>query len=205
MWTEVVAKDRVLDIIARVSSRIYLGDEVCRNGRWLAITKLYTTHFFTAATKLRMYPRIVRHLVHWFISECKLLRSQLNDAQKILEPIVHRRRGLHREALATGEPAPKFDDALGWVEREAAAKSVDCNPSIFQLLLSTVSINTTSDLLEQCMLCLAQDPRIIGPLREEIQNVLRYRGWSKSSLSEMKLLDSVIKESQRLKPTSIGE
>ncbi|KAK7212044.1 hypothetical protein V2G26_019222 [Clonostachys chloroleuca] len=204
VWTEVVAKDRVLDIIARVSSRIYLGDEVCRNGRWLAITKLYTTHFFTAATKLRMYPRIVRHLVHWFISECKLLRSQLNDAQKILEPIVHRRRGLHREALATGEPAPKFDDALGWVEREAAAKSVDCNPSIFQLLLSTVSINTTSDLLEQCMLCLAQDPRIIGPLREEIQNVLRYRGWSKSSLSEMKLLDSVIKESQRLKPTSIA-
>ncbi|CAH0042910.1 unnamed protein product [Clonostachys rhizophaga] len=204
MWTEVVAKDRVLDIVARVSSRIYLGDEVCRNARWLAITKLYTTHFFTAATKLRMYPRIVRHLVHWFIPECKLLRSQFNDAQKILQPIVDRRKDLRRAAVATCELVPEFDDALGWVEREAAAKSVDCNPSIFQLLLSTVSINTTTDLLEQCMLYLAQDPGIISSLREEIHDVLRHHGWSKSSLSNMKLLDSVIKESQRLKPTSIA-
>jgi hypothetical protein len=205
VWTEVVARDRVLDIVARVSSRIYLGDEVCRNARWLAITKLYTTHFFSAATKLRMYPHIVRHLVHWFIPECKLLRSQFNDAQKILQPIINYRRDLRRAALATGEPVPEFGDALGWVEREATAKSVDCNPSIFQLLLSTVSINTTADLLEQCMLSIAQHPEIINPLREEIRDVLRHSGWSKSSLSDMKLLDSVIKESQRLKPTSIGE
>lgn len=205
MWTEVVAKDRVLDIVARVSSRVYLGDEVCHNAQWLAITKLYTTHFFTAATKLRMYPRFVRRLVHWFIPECRLLRSQFNDAQKILQPIVNRRRGLRRAALATGELAPEFDDALDWVEREAAAKSVKCDPSIFQLLLSTVSINTTTDLLEQCMLCIAQHPCIISSLREEIRDALHYHGWSKSSLSNMKLLDSVIKESQRLKPTSIGE
>ncbi|CAG9950337.1 unnamed protein product [Clonostachys rosea f. rosea IK726] len=204
VWTEVVARDRVLDIVARVSSRIYLGDEVCRNARWLAITKLYTTHFFSAATKLRMYPHIVRHLVHWFIPECKLLRSQFNDAQKILQPIINYRRDLRRAALATGEPVPEFGDALGWVEREATAKSVDCNPSIFQLLLSTVSINTTADLLEQCMLSIAQHPEIINPLREEIRDVLRHSGWSKSSLSDMKLLDSVIKESQRLKPTSIA-
>lgn len=205
MWNEVVAKDRVLDIVARVSSRIYLGDEVRHNAQWLAITKRYTRHFFTAATKLRMYPRIARHLVHWFIPECKLLRSQFNDAQKILQPIVDRRRGLSRAALATGEPVPEFGDALGWIEQEAAAKFVDCNPSIFQLLLSTVSINTTADLLEQCMLCIAQHQGIISPLREEIGDVLRHHGWSRSSLPSMKLLDSVIKESQRLKPTSIGE
>ncbi|CAH0046014.1 unnamed protein product [Clonostachys solani] len=204
VWTEVVAKNRVLDIVARVSSRIYLGDELCHDERWLAITKLYTTHFFTAATKLRMYPSNVRRLVHWLIPECKLLRSQFNDAQQILQPIVNHRRGLRRATLATGESVPEFGDALGWVEREAAAKSVHCNPSIFQLLLSTVSINTTADLLEQCMLCIAQYPSIISPLREEICHVLRHRGWSKSSLASMKLLDSVIKESQRLKPTSIA-
>jgi hypothetical protein len=205
VWKEVIIKECLLDIVAHLSSRIYLGDELGPDEQWLKISKLYTSHFFTAATKLCMYPRLVRWLVHWVIPECKLLRIHFRNAQDILQPIVDRRRGLRAAAIATVKAAPDFRDALDWVEREAAAKGVQCNPAIFQLLLTTVSINTTTDLPQQCIVCISQNPSIIGALREEIRNVLRTQDFFRASLSDIKLLDSVIKESQRLKPTSIGE
>jgi cytochrome P450 len=52
--------------------------------------------------------------------------------------------------------------------------------------------------LTQCILELAHHPEIIAPLREEISRVLKTEGWKKSALYNMKLLDSVIKESLRM-------
>ena len=51
---------------------------------------------------------------------------------------------------------------------------------------------------------LCRNPEIIGELRQEITKALRDGGWKKTSLYNMKLLDSVIKESLRVKPTGIG-
>ncbi|UQC81117.1 ent-kaurene oxidase, partial [Colletotrichum lupini] len=45
-------------------------------------------------------------------------------------------------------------------------------------------------------------PQLMEDVRAEIVAVLRKEGWTKSALFNMKLLDSVIKEAQRLKPTT---
>jgi cytochrome P450 len=59
-------------------------------------------------------------------------------------------------------------------------------------------MHTTTDLLTQCILELAHHPEIIAPLLEEISRVLKTEGWKKLALYNMKLLDSVIKESLRM-------
>jgi cytochrome P450 monooxygenase-1 len=46
---------------------------------------------------------------------------------------------------------------------------------------------------------------MFGELRQEIVGALDKGGWKKTSLHGMKLLDSVIKESLRLKPAALGE
>ena len=74
-----------------------------------------------------------------------------------------------------------------------------------QLILSFVAIHTTTELVNQVMMDLCQNPEIIGELRQEIAKALGEGGWKKTSLYNMKLLDSVIKESLRLKPTGIGK
>lgn len=66
------------------------------------------------------------------------------------------------------------------------------------------AIHTTTDLTEQCLINLAENPQCIQPIRDEIVEVLRADGWQKASLYKLKKLDSAIKESQRLKPSSIG-
>ncbi|KAJ0275931.1 hypothetical protein Brms1b_011792 [Colletotrichum noveboracense] len=50
------------------------------------------------------------------------------------------------------------------------------------------------------MVDLAQHPELFQPLREELARVLGTEGLKKSALNNLKLMDSVIKESQRLKP-----
>ncbi|KAF6517148.1 hypothetical protein HZS61_002709 [Fusarium oxysporum f. sp. conglutinans] len=194
-----------LYIIARISSRIYLGDQLCRNEAWLKITKTYTTNFYTASTNLRMFPRSIRPLAHWFLPECRKLRQERKDAVGIITPLIERRRELRRAAIAAGQPLPVFHDAIDWSEQEAEAAGSGSafDPVIFQLTLSLLAIHTTYDLLQQTMIDLGRHPEYIEPLRQEVVQLLREEGWKKTTLFKMKLLDSAIKESQRMKPGSI--
>ncbi|KAF5565816.1 putative cytochrome P450 monooxygenase (lovA) [Fusarium phyllophilum] len=204
-WRAIRLKPAVLDIIARISSRIYLGDQLCRNEAWLKITKTYTTNFYTASTNLRMFPRSIRPLAHWFLPECKKLRQERKDAIGIITPLIERRRELRRAAIAAGQPLPVFHDAIDWSEQEAeaAGSGAAFDPVIFQLTLSLLAIHTTYDLLQQTMIDLGRHPEYIEPLRQEVVQLLREEGWKKTTLFKMKLLDSAIKESQRMKPGSI--
>ena len=91
----------------------------------------------------------------------------------------------------------------GRFEREA--KGRDYDPAIVQLTLSFAAIHTTTDLVTQVMSDLCKNPEIVDDLRQEMVKALSEGEWKKTSLYNMKLLDSVIKESLRIKPTGIGK
>lgn len=202
-WKEVNLKDDVLDLIARLSSRVFLGSEVCRDEAWLHITKSYTVNAFIGAETMRIYPCWFRTVAHWFLPQCKILRQQVADSRRIVEPVLERRRALRAEAQARGDPVPKFNDGLDWFEEESKGRQYDAVGA--QLGLSAVAIHTTTDLLVEAMLWIAEDPQLIQDLRKEIVEVLSAEGWKKTALFNMKLADSVLKEAQRLKPVTSGK
>ncbi|KAI0599020.1 cytochrome P450 [Biscogniauxia sp. FL1348] len=201
-WKKIHAKPVILDIISRISSRVFLGDELCRNEEWLEITKNYTVTAFTAAQDLRLFPSVLRPLIHWFVPQCQSLRALRKRAREIIAPVIAKRNQIKKEAIAKGQPVPKFNDAIEWIEEEAVKP--DSDPANFQLVLSVVAIHTSSDLMQQVVMDLAENPQYIQPLRDEVVSVLRAEGWKKSALYNMKLLDSAIKESQRRKPIAMA-
>jgi cytochrome P450 len=158
-----------------------------------------------AGGQLRVWPRYMRPIVHWFLPECQRMRATQEEAVRIIAPVIEARKKAKRDALAAGEPVPIFNDALDWSSDEAKVQHLSYDPAIVQLSLAIAAIHTTADLLEQFILDIAQNPQYFAPLREETVRCLRAGGWKKSSLYNMKLLDSAIKESQRLKPSSIGK
>lgn len=125
------------------------------------------------------------------------VRNLLEPCRRILQPVVEKRRALQAEAVARGEPAPIFDDSLTWFEKEYGT---NYDPAISQITLSITAIDTTSDLLQATLLNLARRPDVVQELREEVVEVLGKQGLKKVSLYNLKLMDSVLKESQRLKP-----
>ncbi|OHF04060.1 ent-kaurene oxidase [Colletotrichum orchidophilum] len=201
-WREFNIKDDALDLISRLSSRVFLGAEVCRDEAWLSITKSHTVNSFAAAEIVRIYPYWLRGLAHWFMPQCRALRQQVEDTRRIIEPILQQRRDMRRQAEAQNEPTPRFNDGLDWFEEESKGHKYDAAGA--QLGLSVVAIHTTTDLLVETMLRIAQHPELFQALRKEIVEVLSVDGWKKTALFNMKLADSVLKETQRLKPVTLA-
>jgi cytochrome P450 monooxygenase-2 len=194
----------IRDIIARMSSRVFLGHELCRQEDWLHIMKNYTVDLFAAVPALQKYPVGLRRHIAWLFPECRRVRDHYWKARAVIEPVIAKREETRRAALAAGQPVPYFNDALDWIEQESKERGCDYDVATFQLTMSTVAIQTTTDLVQQVIVDLIQHPEAMQPVRDEIAHVLRTDGWKKSSLYNMKLLDSVIKESQRLKPFFTG-
>ncbi|KAG7284932.1 hypothetical protein NEMBOFW57_009547 [Staphylotrichum longicolle] len=195
-WHTISPRETLLRLVARVSSRVFLGEEVCRNEDWLRVTREYTVNGFRAAEELRLWPAPLRVLVQWFLPSCQRARADVAEARRIISEVLEKRR-LQQQR---GEKV-HYDDAVEWFEREAKGREYD--PTIAQLTLSFAAIHTTTELVTQVMTDVARHPEIIDELRHEMVQVLRDGGWKKTSLYNMKLLDSVIKESLRIKPTGI--
>ncbi|KAJ3537712.1 hypothetical protein NM208_g6196 [Fusarium decemcellulare] len=200
-WQKTLAYDSLLDLIARLSSRVFLGDEICRNEDWLKVTKNYTVISFASAAKLNVAPAPLRPLMNWFDPSCKEVRANLNQARRIISPVIEKRRQLKAKAMAAGQPVPTFNDAIDWAETECQGKPYDA--AVFQLTLSFVAIHTSTDLLYNTMMYLVKRPEFIDALRQEIIGVLRAEGWKKTALYNMKLVDSALKEAQRLLPGDV--
>ncbi|KAF2719878.1 cytochrome P450 [Polychaeton citri CBS 116435] len=195
-WQTKDIKEDVLDVVARLSSRVFLGKELCRNQEWLRISKNYTVDSFMAANYLRLCPDIIRPIVYWLIPTCTRIRQEVRDANRLIYPEVERRRKNAEKALEAGEKPAKAADAIGWMVEVSRGREVDYVAG--QLALSLAAIHTTSETLTKTLITLCEEPKIAENLREEILQVLRTEGWSKVSLYKMKLLDSFLKESQRL-------
>lgn len=202
-WTDFGLLDVNLSLVARLSSRVFLGEKLCRDVEWLQITAQYPVTAFGAAYKLRLYPKFLRPLVHWFLPECQRLRRQYARARSMIEPVINQRLEEKRKALEEGLPVPTLDDAIEWAQEES--KQFKYDPATFQLAMSNAAIHTTSDLLSQTILELLAHPELIQPLRDEIIEVLRIHEWTKTGLYNLKLMDSVLKETQRIKPIQMGK
>jgi cytochrome P450 len=201
-WHSLNLKTTILEVVARISSRVFLGTEVCRNPAWLRITIDYTVNIFMAVQALKKWPKILQPYVWRFVPEVTKVRAQKDEARRIIQPVVDKR--IADNWAVSGDSSKKkttYSDAVRWVHEIANGRPYDA--AIIQLGFSMAAIHTTTDLLTQVLYDLCKHLELIEPLREELVTVLKEDGLQRTSLYKLKLMDSVVKESQRLKPTNI--
>jgi cytochrome P450 monooxygenase-2 len=201
-WQEASVNETCLNLIARLSSRVFLGEELCRDKHWLSIAKEYTVLSFNAARELRLWAPILRPIAVRFLDLCRQCQAMVAEACRIIRPVAAERNKARNVAAAQGIKYSETNDALDWLA--AADKENRFDAGYIQLSLSFAAIHTTSDLLSETLLRIAKQPCIVSALREEICQVLKSDGWHKTALYKMKLLDSVLKETQRMKPITLG-
>ncbi|UQC90725.1 p450 monooxygenase [Colletotrichum lupini] len=193
-WHETVAKHEILKIVSRMSSRIFVGKRLGRNEKWLSTIVGYVELSVHAMQNLRFWPKFLRGIVVYFLPGPTKLRAYIRDAEtQVFAEIKHRQQ--------EGDSVEEYNDAIEWFKE--MAKGQKFNPAVAQLILAGVAIHTTADLVTQTLYDILQHPELIQPLREEAIQVIGEGGWKKTSLYNMKLMDSVLKESQRLKPNQI--
>ncbi|PLB49717.1 cytochrome P450 [Aspergillus steynii IBT 23096] len=200
-WHTINTKETVLQIVAQLSSKVFLGDRICRDPRWLRITVDYTVDSFLAAQSLRMWPTIFHPVVARFLPSCRKVQSELQEAREIINPVLAERAAEKEAAARQGSTPKRYTDAMEWMEQCAKGRPYDAGAA--QLSFSLAAIHTTSDMLTQVLYDLSGKDELIEALREEARTVIKEDGWQKTTLYKLKLMDSMLKESQRMKPISV--
>jgi cytochrome P450 len=98
----------------------------------------------------------------------------------------------------------KYDDAIEWMDRSANGRPYDAAMSPMVMFFGGTDI--INDMLTNVLSDLCSRPELVEELRQEVMDVTPgQNGWCAQDLHRLRLMDSVLKESQRLKPFEIGE
>ncbi|KAH2375465.1 hypothetical protein KXV98_006616 [Aspergillus fumigatus] len=202
-WVPVNLYDMILGLVTRATSRVIVGENICRNSQWLETVTSYTVNLGVTVILLRPFPNFMRPLVAKVLPSVKKLRTQLRFVQnELFIPMILARR----EAEINGPAYQKPDDFLQWM-MDLAEDDFDKDPAnISQMLLIVMAlavVHTNSMLMTHAIYDLMIRPEYIEPLREEIRGTLK-DGWDKvtqASFASQRRLDSFMRESQRFNPT----
>ncbi|KAJ5286667.1 hypothetical protein N7478_002353 [Penicillium angulare] len=203
-WTSYNFSQKCPYIVARVSTLVFLGEKACRNEDWINVAVNYTIDAFFASRELRLWPSFLRPFVHHFMSKMKKLRQHLAVARSIVQKEIDRRQMIRDGTMPPEDPPRTHSDALDWFKEVSEGLGANYDMTGGQVGLSLAAIHTTSNLLTNIMYDLAAYPEYIQALRDEIAAVIAEDGTlKKTSLLKLKLMDSVMKESQRTNPVSL--
>jgi hypothetical protein len=192
-WHTIDWSQHAVSFIGRMSASVFVGPELARNEEWqkLILTSIMNT--FMGVRSLRAWPALLRPFVHWFLPEFRKCREQMHLARLMLQPVFDRRMR---------EKAPNPKDTIQWLDEVAAGRPYDAAAA--QIAFAISAMHTTSELLKQAILDICINPELVPVLREEARKDVEESGWSTAGVFKMQLLDSAIKETQRIKPGSLG-
>jgi hypothetical protein len=105
-------------------------------------------------------------------------------------------RSLGAQQGPTWEP-----NLIDWIE-DSSHQGEGYDPTISILAFHFAAIPTTTDFVSKVIFELCGQPDLIKDLQKEIVTALYNVGWEKSSVYNLKLMDSVMKEAQRRNPVS---
>ncbi|KAL5878018.1 hypothetical protein ACKVWC_007161 [Pyricularia oryzae] len=196
-WKE-INLGHIMRIVSRMSTRVFMGEDLCRDEEWVEKSSRYVDQAFKQAAYISSWPVFTRRIVNRFHPGSVLVRAYLKDCRDALKPHLDKREALIREAQARGQPNP-FNDSIEWFKKEVKGRTID--PASGQIGLSLVAIHTTTDLLMETMADIARHPELFAPLRQEVIETLGAHGLKKIAFQKLVLMDSCFKESQRIRPS----
>ncbi|KAI0673798.1 cytochrome P450 [Trametes maxima] len=192
-WLSVDVMKTTQKIIARASSRVFVGAPACRNKEYLDLAIAFTIEVIKDKTIINFFPQVLKPLVGLLINN---VSSAIQQTVKYLRPIVDERRVKMQEY---GEDwVDKPHDMLQWVMEFAQSRD-NSYEAIAQriMLVNFAAIHTSSNSITHVLYHLAEHPEFLAPLREEIEEVIKDEGWTKLGMGKMWKLDSFFRESQR--------
>ncbi|KAL0780641.1 hypothetical protein CaCOL14_001976 [Colletotrichum acutatum] len=200
-WTSYTFGKDAAEMGVRLSTLVFLGKRFTKNKEWLYICTQYPQGIFGAIGGLLSTPKFLRPVLYRFLPQIIALKKYGEVARTLILPEIEERRRL-RDAGAD----IKFNDALEWYYKNSSkrGKEEDFDAVSAMISLAFASTHTTVDLLCNVLYDLAAHPECIGPMREEIDKVLAEDGgWKKTTLYKMRLMDSFLKETQRMNPVQL--
>jgi ent-kaurene oxidase len=199
-WTSIEPYPKLMQLFARITSRVTVGPELCRDEEWLNLTFQYTNLCMKAIRGVRAkYPPSLRWLAQYMDADTKQVLRLRRRAAEILSPYLHERQ----VSLDTGKEGQfKYMDTIGWlveVYKDDGKTLTADQLAQDEFILNVASINSGSSTTLSILYDLMEHPNSISEIRQEIERVQKqHTAWTRLALTELKALDSFMKESLRV-------
>ncbi|KAJ6470567.1 cytochrome P450 [Mycena vitilis] len=198
-WISVPATQTVLPILSRVSNRFFIGLK-CRDPDYIKVTAGFPLGITNDAIWLHAIPSLLRPIAARLFGH---LEPATRRAMKHLGPILQHRLDMDDKYAQDWPDADRPNDMISWLLDEARGhpKRRTARQLTRQILnVNFAALHTTAQGFLHALYNLASNLEYIGPLREEIESVVRAEGWTKEAINKMVKLDSFFKESSRIMP-----
>lgn len=197
-WTNVNVHDKIANIVAEVSRRMFVGPEICRNPEYLDHAVNFTTDLNDAVFAIKRCNSWLRPFMESRLPEMKRFNDRIRRATEFFTPII----------LSRMKPENKSDDMMQWMldYSMSTGKGNTMHEHVRrQLDVTFAAIHTTTTTVINCLYTLASMPEYIAPLQEEVRSVRAAHGGELSApaLQHLVKLDSVLKEIGRMFPTTV--
>ncbi|KAM0717135.1 hypothetical protein Q7P37_006987 [Cladosporium fusiforme] len=184
-WHPLDWENGTTGLISRAAASIFVGPELANNEAWQKVSRSYVQNFFHGGLRTELLASLVEALPRSMVNA---VVSERNEKAKVAE--------------AEGKRTPEFNDVLAWTMNAKGGNPFE--PGDVQLALAMAAFFTTAEVLRQVIIDVARSPGLIDALRHEIESVISSHGITAAGLFQMELLDSTMKESQRLMPALVG-
>ena len=193
-YHEVMLKDCVWKLFGQIMSRVFINDkDYYRNPDWVRASSEYVELAAVAGFELRRFPKWAKPLAAPFFPNCRKLRSILHHVNTLLKPLKEK---LDQQNLEEDPKSP-----LDFLHQKVRGQSEDLGSMLIALCL--VSYDGGGELFTHVLHSIWGNEQLIKDLRSEVIIVVGKEGFNKNALQNLVLMDSVLKEAQRLHPESV--
>jgi cytochrome P450 len=141
-WTSVHIYMKLVNAVAKVSGRVFVGPDLCRNKDYLDAAVNYTMDFISARSKIQDMRPWLRPFLAPRLKEVRQLAKREEMARKIIYPVVQARR----DAENNDPDYKKPEDMLQWLMNRLEESGDDSIERLAksQLGLIFAAIHTTT-------------------------------------------------------------
>jgi len=203
--TEVGAMDFFSGVAHQIATRVMLGEELCRDEKFLSKTKSLLESIFDTAIVIVTLPLgPFRNLLARPLT--LIHKWKLQSCASMLRPVVSQRLE-RRQLLKEGAPQHGPLDAIEWtLDLRGNHPQYDSVDWITTELLHNLwaASSAPGGLMTEVVYQLLFEPRYMALLREEAVKAVEEFGWTEKMLAKLNLQDSFIREVNRLYPIGSG-
>ncbi|KAF8919033.1 cytochrome P450 [Mucidula mucida] len=186
-WNTFPAYETISRVLLRVNNRYFVGLPLCRNQPYLDLARSFMIGSVISGLVCQYLPVIVRPLVNYIYSP---MTTTVQKVMKYTGPIIEERMKMEKQAMP--------NDLITWLVQEAPPQQRNAFHITQRLMFLNMAASTSaSSSITYGLFHLATHPALIGPLVEEATRTIGEKGWSKSSLDSMRLLESFERENLR--------
>lgn len=204
-WKEVVLFPTVMKVIATTNAFSLVGQQLATNDKWIKAVENYPMAAMIAVFAMSACPRLLRPLVAplFFLPAVKIQW----DIRRMLAPVIradmeeYLRASNQKEFLRPEKGKVPFTAWL--MARHKPGEGTREQLTIDHLLTSFESTPSTAASLYNIVADLAAHPEYVDILRDELATVMKDGKLPLTNLTELKKMDSVMRETFRQTPFAL--